>query len=98
MAHKHEISDTLLAAVRCNPLLKPFFQRLPAAGKPYKVALVATMRRCSKAKRPGDHHAPRESQSALQPTLPIELGGWVGERATVDYQHGRFASSPTLLT
>ncbi len=34
-----------LAAVRCNPLLKPFFQRLRAAGKPHKVALVATMRR-----------------------------------------------------
>jgi transposase len=45
MAHKHEISDTLLAAVRCNPMLKPFFQRLPAAGKPHKVALVATMHR-----------------------------------------------------
>jgi transposase len=34
-----------LAAVRCNLLLKPFFQRLRAAGKPHKVALVATMRR-----------------------------------------------------
>jgi len=34
-----------LAATRCNPVLKPFFQRLRAAGKPYKVALVATMRR-----------------------------------------------------
>ena len=34
-----------LAAARCNPVLKPFFQRLRAAGKPHKVALVATMRR-----------------------------------------------------
>jgi transposase len=34
-----------LAATRCNPVLKPFFQRLRAAGKPHKVALVATMRR-----------------------------------------------------
>jgi len=34
-----------LAAVRCNPVLKPFFQRLRAAGKPHKVALVAAMRR-----------------------------------------------------
>jgi len=34
-----------LAAVRCNPVLKPFFQRLRAAGKPHKLALVAAMRR-----------------------------------------------------
>ena len=34
-----------LAAVRCNPVLKPFYQRLRAAGKLPKVALVATMRR-----------------------------------------------------
>lgn len=34
-----------LAAVRCNPMLRPFFQRLRAAGKPHKVALVAAMRR-----------------------------------------------------
>lgn len=34
-----------LAAVRCNPVLKPFYRRLRAAGKPPKVALVAAMRR-----------------------------------------------------
>jgi transposase len=34
-----------LATVRCNPVLKPFFQRLRAAGKPHKVALIAAMRR-----------------------------------------------------
>jgi transposase len=34
-----------LAATRCNPVLNPFFQRLRAAGKPHKGALVATMRR-----------------------------------------------------
>lgn len=32
-----------LAAVRCNPVLRPFFKRLRAAGKPHKVALVAAM-------------------------------------------------------
>lgn len=32
-------------AVRCNPLLKSFFDRLIAAGKPRKVALVACMRK-----------------------------------------------------
>lgn len=34
-----------VAAVRCNPLLKPFYLRLRAGGKPAKVALVAAMRR-----------------------------------------------------
>lgn len=34
-----------LAAVRCNPLLKPFYRRLRAAGKPAKVAIIAAMRK-----------------------------------------------------
>jgi transposase len=34
-----------VAAVRCNPVLKPFYLRLRAAGKPAKVALVATARK-----------------------------------------------------
>jgi transposase len=34
-----------VAAVRCNPVLKPFYLRLRAAGKPAKVALVATTRK-----------------------------------------------------
>jgi transposase len=34
-----------VAAVRCNPVLRAFFQRLCAAGKPKKVALIACMRK-----------------------------------------------------
>jgi transposase len=34
-----------LSAVRHNPVLKQFHQRLIAAGKPPKVALVACMRK-----------------------------------------------------
>jgi transposase len=34
-----------LAAVRWNPVLKAFYQRLRAAGKVPKVALVACMRK-----------------------------------------------------
>ena len=34
-----------LAAIRCNPQLRAFYQRLVAAGKPKKVALAATMRK-----------------------------------------------------
>lgn len=34
-----------LTAVRCNPVLRTFHQRLRAAGKPPKVALVAAMRK-----------------------------------------------------
>jgi transposase len=34
-----------VAAVRCNPVLRPFYQKLVAAGKEKKVALTACMRR-----------------------------------------------------
>jgi transposase len=34
-----------LAAVRCNPVIRAFFERLHAAGKPRKVALTACMRK-----------------------------------------------------
>ena len=32
-----------LTATRCNPVIRAFYQRLLAAGKPKKVALVACM-------------------------------------------------------
>ena len=34
-----------LSAIRCNPVLQPFYQRLRAAGKPFKVALIASARK-----------------------------------------------------
>lgn len=34
-----------VSAMRCNPVLKPFYQRLLKAGKPKKVAIVACMRK-----------------------------------------------------
>jgi transposase len=34
-----------LAAIRCNPLIKEFYERLSEAGKPFKVALTACMRK-----------------------------------------------------
>ena len=34
-----------LSAARCNPRIKPFYQRLLKAGKPKKVALTACMRK-----------------------------------------------------
>ncbi|MFH1609932.1 MAG: IS110 family transposase, partial [Candidatus Bipolaricaulota bacterium] len=34
-----------VAAVRCNPVLRPFYQKLIEAGKEKKVALTACMRR-----------------------------------------------------
>jgi transposase len=34
-----------VASVRCNPILRPYYQRLRANGKPTKVALVAAMRK-----------------------------------------------------
>ena len=34
-----------ISAIRCNPIIKPFYQRLIKAGKPFKVAIVACMRK-----------------------------------------------------
>jgi transposase len=34
-----------LVAARANPILRPFYLRLRAAGKPAKVALTAVMRK-----------------------------------------------------
>jgi transposase len=34
-----------LVGTRCNPTIKEFYERLLAAGKPKKVALVACMRK-----------------------------------------------------
>jgi len=34
-----------LAAVRCNPIIRPFYQRLIKAGKEHKVAMTACMRK-----------------------------------------------------
>lgn len=34
-----------VAAVRCNPVLNPFYRRLRAGGKPAKVAIIAPMRK-----------------------------------------------------
>jgi len=50
IAHGRALARTALymaalVAARCNPILKPFYERLRAAGKPGKVALVALMRK-----------------------------------------------------
>lgn len=35
----------MMSAIQCHPKLKPMYQRLVAAGKPKKVAIVACMRK-----------------------------------------------------
>jgi transposase len=35
----------VVTAIRCNPVIRPFYQRLTEAGKPVKVAMVACMRK-----------------------------------------------------
>ena len=36
---------SMMSAIQCHPKLKPMYQRLTAAGKPKKVALIACMRK-----------------------------------------------------
>jgi len=52
-----------LSAARCNPVLKPFYQRLRAKDKPAKVALTAVMRRLLVYMN--------HQLKALQPTLSL---------------------------
>jgi hypothetical protein len=68
-----------VAAVRCNPALRPFYHRLRATGKPTKVALVAAMRRLLfilnamlKTKTSGGRHVPplRHAAPTGLPTSP----------------------------
>lgn len=42
---RHVMYMAALTAARCHPVLKPYYQRLLARGKPKKVALVACLRR-----------------------------------------------------
>ena len=46
---RHKIRTVLfvsmLSAIQCHPTIKPMYQRLVAAGKPKKVAIVACMRK-----------------------------------------------------
>jgi transposase len=42
---RQKVYMAALAGSRCNPILRPFYQRLLACGKPAKVALVACMKK-----------------------------------------------------
>lgn len=42
---RHSLFMATLAALRCNPAIRTFYQRLVAAGKPKKVAITACMRK-----------------------------------------------------
>jgi transposase len=42
---RHGLYMAALVAARHNPILRPFYLRLRAAGKPAKVALTATLRK-----------------------------------------------------
>lgn len=42
---RHALYMAAVSAIRCNKLIKSFYQRLREAGKPVKVALVACMRK-----------------------------------------------------
>ena len=62
-----------LVATRWNPIIRPFYQRLLAAGKPKKVALIACMRKLltmlNAMKRTGEAWAPRTTSSAAESEL-----------------------------
>jgi transposase len=51
-----------LVATKCNPVIRAFYQRLLAAGKPKKLALVACMRKLltilNTMVRPGERWSP----------------------------------------
>lgn len=42
---RHILFMAAISAIRCNPVIKAFYQRLLARGKPHKLAVVACMRK-----------------------------------------------------
>jgi transposase len=42
---RHILYMAAIAAIRSNPVIKAFYERLIARGKPHKVAMVASMRK-----------------------------------------------------
>lgn len=42
---RHALYMSAISAIRCNPLIKSFYERLRGAGKPAKVCIVACMRK-----------------------------------------------------
>jgi transposase len=63
-----------LSAVRVNPWLRAYYQRLRAAGKPAKVALVAVMRKLMAAVYSVAKH---RRPFTLPPIFPPVAGGEV---------------------
>ncbi|MDR1190620.1 MAG: transposase [Verrucomicrobiales bacterium] len=45
LAVRQALYMAALSAMRCNPVLKPFAQRLTARGKPFHVVITAVMRK-----------------------------------------------------
>ncbi|HZP95262.1 MAG TPA: transposase, partial [Candidatus Limnocylindria bacterium] len=44
-ALRHALWMPTLTAIRCNPWIRAFYERLTAAGKPKKLAVIACMRK-----------------------------------------------------
>jgi transposase len=82
-----------LAAVRCNPMLKPFFQRLGAAGKPHKVALVAPMRRLLLILQ-----CDAQKQNGLETTMPRVKAKALSNPPSQSSLEGGLENAPLLTT
>jgi transposase len=78
-----------LTAVRSNPVIRPFYERLLAAGKPTKVAQVAAMRELLTILKAMLHHArpwdPAVALRADEQSAPV-----------LDNQHSRSGAEKTI--
>ncbi len=65
---RHVLSMAAVSATRCNPVIRAFYQRLKARGKPGKVALVACARKLlgilNTLVRTGQHWNPARAAGA----------------------------------
>jgi hypothetical protein len=71
---RQELAAAFADAVRINPWLRAYYQRLRAAGKPAKVALVAVMRKLMAAVYSVAKH---RRPLTLPPIFPPVAGGVV---------------------
>jgi transposase len=87
----------VLGAVRCNPWLRAFYERLCAAGKPPKLALVAALRKLLHAVYSVGHSSSRPSRRERRRRVrskPITLPPRVGTGSRVAQATARMRGLP----
>lgn len=73
-----------LSAIRCNPVIRPFYDRLLAAGKAKKVAVVACMHKILTILNAMlKHQTPRQPEPAWEEAMHVTVALLSSQDGTV---------------